>query len=114
MAHYWYLSYQGIFGINWQSGLQKWTKRTECNYDCNYEVYRDIIWYSLLYPYMHLLFYGNYGRILDDVGLDCNLRFNHWILVVVILLIILGLFGLELLSIIITLCIRKWGVYGKG
>jgi hypothetical protein len=28
------------------------------------------------------------------------------------LYIILGLFALEFASVIITLCIRKWGVYG--
>lgn len=83
-------------------------------YDCNYEVYRDIIWYSLRYFNPHFLFYGDLRCNVAHAVLDCNLRFNHWILVVVILLIILGLFGLELLSIIITLCIRKWGVYGKG
>ena len=83
-------------------------------YDCNYEVLWYIIWYTLLYPYLHFLFYGNYGRILDDACVDCNLRSDYWILAMVILLTILGLFGLELLSIIITLCIRKWGIYGKG
>ena len=83
-------------------------------YDCNNEVCWYIIWHTLRYFNPHFLEYGDYGRILDDAVLDCSLCFNYWVLGMVILLIILGLFGLELLSIIITLCIRKWGVYGKG
>ena len=83
-------------------------------YDCNNEVRWYIIWHTLRYFNPHFLEYGNLWRNVAHAILDCSLRFNYWILGMVILLIILGLFGLELLSIIITLCIRKWGVYGKG
>lgn len=83
-------------------------------YDCNNEVYRYSIWHTLLYSYLHFLFYGNWGCNVYDAILDYHLRTNYWILEMVILWFILGLFCLEFLSIIITLCIREWGVYGKG